>query len=218
MLRPAALLSLTIMIVACSRSHESSEPTTASAYTPPVDSSALAAADEKLEDSVTVLGKIGDSLPAAVAKRTRCVAIVPNMIKGGLIVGARHGTGFATCRNEPGWSAPAPISVSGGSVGALVGVESVDLVMVVVTDEGKEQAPALEAHPRRRRFSGRRPREPAKETATNDDDLRADVLSILVVKGLFAGAELKGAVLEPDKDTTGTLFGSQPDMRAILSR
>jgi lipid-binding SYLF domain-containing protein len=61
---------------------------------------------------------------------------VPNLLKGGFIVGGAHGRGMATCRTATGWSAPAPLTTTGGSVGLQIGGQAVDLVMVVMNDRG----------------------------------------------------------------------------------
>jgi lipid-binding SYLF domain-containing protein len=64
------------------------------------------------------------------------VALVPDLLSGGLIAGARHGRGFSTCRVGDAWSAPAPITISGASFGPQIAVQSVDWMMLVMTDEG----------------------------------------------------------------------------------
>ena len=66
----------------------------------------------------------------------KCVAVVPHMIKGGFVFGAEGGKGVATCRTGHGWSAPAFFAITGGSWGLQIGVEGVDLVMVIQNDKG----------------------------------------------------------------------------------
>ncbi len=78
-------------------------------------------------------------IPEEVLSHAKCVAIVPHLVKGGLGFGGKHGRGVATCRTAEGWSAPAFISVGGGSWGLQIGVESVDLIMLVMNDKGMEQ-------------------------------------------------------------------------------
>ena len=78
-------------------------------------------------------------IPEEVLAKAKCIAIVPHLVKGGFVFGGKHGRGVATCRTANGWSAPAFISVGGGSWGLQIGVEGVDLVMLVMNDKGMEQ-------------------------------------------------------------------------------
>src|ERR1043165_7992134 len=75
-------------------------------------------------------------IPQEVLDSAKCIAVVPHLVKGGFIFGAKHGRGVATCRTTEGWSAPAFISVGGGSAGLQVGVEGVDLIMLIMNDKG----------------------------------------------------------------------------------
>ena len=68
----------------------------------------------------------------------KCVAVGADLLKGGFIVGGAHGRGMATCRTATGWSAPAPLTTTGGSVGLQIGGQAVDLVMVVMNDRGMQ--------------------------------------------------------------------------------
>jgi lipid-binding SYLF domain-containing protein len=75
-------------------------------------------------------------IPDSVLNDTKCIIVVPSLVKGGFIFGAKHGRGVASCRTQSGWSAPAFISIGGGSWGLQIGVEEVDLVMLVMNDRG----------------------------------------------------------------------------------
>src|SRR5580658_2754330 len=93
---------------------------------------------ERLQSATKSLHQILDTpdkgIPDEVLKGAKCIAVVPGLIKGGFIIAGKHGRGVATCRLPKGtWSAPAFFSVSGGSWGAQIGVESVDLIMMVMT-------------------------------------------------------------------------------------
>src|SRR5271170_5790845 len=85
----------------------------------------------------TVAGEGDHRIPVAVASRARCVAVVPSLINGAFFVGATYGRGALTCRAgegaSGGWSSPAFFTLKGGSAGLQVGVQSVDLVMLVLT-------------------------------------------------------------------------------------
>ena len=90
-------------------------------------------ASERIQAAGTVLDEIqgasDQGIPEEVLGSAECVAVVPSMIKGGFIVGARFGRGVASCRTPKGWSAPAFFTVAGGSFGLQIGGQAVDLVM-----------------------------------------------------------------------------------------
>jgi SH3 domain-containing YSC84-like protein 1 len=94
----------------------------------------------RLQSSVEVLHAImatpDKGIPEEVLCDAKCILVVPNLIKGGFIFGGKHGRGVATCRTAEGWSAPAFVSVGGGSWGLRIGVEGVALVMLVMNDQG----------------------------------------------------------------------------------
>ena len=75
-------------------------------------------------------------IPEEVLNNAKCIVVVPHLIKGGFVIGGEHGRGVATCRTKEGWSAPAFVSIGGGSWGLQIGVEGVDLVMLVMNDHG----------------------------------------------------------------------------------
>src|SRR5216684_9079123 len=97
----------------------------------------------RLQSSVDVLHAImatpDKGIPEEVLSNAKCIMVVPNLIKGGVIFGGKHGRGVATCRTAEGWSAPAFVSVGGGSAGLQIGVEGVDLVMLIMNNRGMDQ-------------------------------------------------------------------------------
>src|ERR1700740_2334327 len=97
---------------------------------------------DRLQKSVDVLHEImttpDKGIPEEVLSNAKCILVVPDLIKGGFIFGGKHGRGIATCRTETGWGAPAFVSVGGGSWGLQIGVEDVDLVMLVMNDQGMQ--------------------------------------------------------------------------------
>ncbi len=107
--------------------------------------SAFAAEDRedvrnRLDNATLVLHQImaapDNGIPEEVLEHAKCIAVVPHMIKGGLVFGAENGKGVATCRTADGWSAPAFFVITGGSWGLQIGVEGVDLVMIFQGDRG----------------------------------------------------------------------------------
>jgi len=155
-------------------------------------------------------------IPSDILGSAKCVAVVPNLLKGGFIVGGAHGRGMATCRTATGWSAPAPITTTGGSVGLQIGGQSVDLVMVVMNDRGMQALltnkfklgadASVAAGPVGRHTEG-----------ATDWKLRAEVLTYSRARGLFAGISFNGAVIKQDEDATGELYGRQVDFKTILT-
>src|SRR5271163_808797 len=78
-------------------------------------------------------------IPSDVLASAECVAVVPSMLNGGFVVGARYGRGLASCRNPKGWSAPDFFTIKGGSFGLQIGGQAIDLVMLVMNDDGMRQ-------------------------------------------------------------------------------
>jgi len=95
----------------------------------------------RVESAATVLNEImatpDKGIPEEILGSAKCVAVVPSLIKGGFVVGGAHGRGMATCRLATGWSAPAPLTTTGGSFGLQIGGQAVDVVMVVMNDRGR---------------------------------------------------------------------------------
>jgi SH3 domain-containing YSC84-like protein 1 len=155
-------------------------------------------------------------IPEDALANAKCIAVVPSMIKGGFIVGGRYGKGIATCRNPKGWSAPAPITIAGGSWGLQFGGEAVDLVMLVMNQKGMDALlsskfklgadASVAAGPVGRQAEG-----------STDVKMRSEVLTYSRARGVFAGIELNGAVVKQDDDETRVLFGKMVPFRAILS-
>ena len=97
----------------------------------------------RLQQAGNVLRQVMDTpdkgIPEEVMEHAKCVAVVPHLVKGGFVFGAEGGRGVATCRTAHGWSAPAFFDVEGGSWGLQIGVEGIDLVMIIQNDHGMQQ-------------------------------------------------------------------------------
>jgi lipid-binding SYLF domain-containing protein len=150
-----------------------------------------------------------------VFKSAKCVAVVPSMIKGGFIVGGRYGKGVATCRTANGWSAPAPFTIAGGSWGLQFGGEAVDLVMLVMNQQGMEH---LLASKFKLGAEGSVAAGPIGRQAEGSTDwkMKSEVLTYSRARGVFAGIELNGAVIKQDNDETRVLYGKMVPFRSIL--
>jgi lipid-binding SYLF domain-containing protein len=174
----------------------------------------------RLQSSVDVLHAImatpDKGIPEEVLSNAKCILVVPDLIKGGFIFGGKHGRGLATCRTAEGWSAPAFVSVGGGSWGLQIGVEGVDLVMLVMNDQGFQHLlsskfqltgeGSVAAGPVGRHAS-----------AGTDWKMNTQVLTYSRSRGVFAGITLEGAVVEQDDDSTRAIYGKNMKFRNILS-
>jgi lipid-binding SYLF domain-containing protein len=163
-----------------------------------------------------ILNEPDKGIPEEVLKGAKCIAVVPNLLQGGFIIAGKHGRGVATCRLPSGaWSAPALFTISGGSWGAQIGVESVDLVMMVMNDEGMR-------HLMQAKFqiggAAAATAGPVGRHAEVGTDWKAEsqLLTYSRAKGLFAGIDLGGSVVERDKDSMMALYGKDLSTRAAL--
>jgi lipid-binding SYLF domain-containing protein len=175
---------------------------------------------DRLQSSVGVLHSImatpDKGIPEEVLNGAKCMVVVPNLVKGGFIFGAKHGRGVATCRTAAGWSAPAFVTIGGGSWGLQIGIEDVDLVMLVMNDRGLQH---LLSSKFELSGDGSVAAGPVGRQATAGTDwkLNTEVLSYSRSKGVFAGLTLEGAVVEQDNDSTRAIYGEKMSFRDILS-
>ena len=178
-------------------------------------------AADRLNEAGTILNQLvatpDSGIPDAVLKSAKCVAIVPSMIKGGFVFGGRHGRGVATCRTPSGaWSAPAFFTLSGGSWGAQIGVESADVVMMIMNDKGMQDLMSSKFKLGGEASVAAGP--VGRQTAADTDlKMKAEVLTYSRTRGLFAGLELNGAVLKNDDDSTRAFYGRNVPFRTLLS-
>src|SRR2546422_10788187 len=175
---------------------------------------------ERLQKSATVLKEIMDApdkgIPAEVLDGAKCIAVVPHLIKGGFVIGGKHGRGVATCRTNTGWSAPAFISVGGGSWGLQIGAEGVDLVMLVMNEQGMQH---LLSSKFQLSGEGSAAAGPVGRHASAGTDwkMNTEMLTYSRSKGVFAGLTLEGAVVQQDDDSTRAIYSKDMTYRNILS-
>lgn len=175
--------------------------------------------ESRLDSAGTVLDEImaapDNGIPSDILNSAKCVAVVPSLLKGGFIVGAAYGKGFATCRTETGWSAPAPFGIKGGSFGLQIGGEAVDYVMLVMNDKGM-RALLSSKFKIGGDISGAAGPVGRQAEASTDWKLRAEVLTYSRARGVFAGVTLNGAVVSQDTDDTRALYGHRVPFKTIL--
>ena len=183
------------------------------------EDNAREAAVDRLDRAAKVLQEIMNApdkgIPDEVMEKAKCVAVVPHLIKGGFIFGAENGKGVATCRTPHGWSAPAFFTVTGGSWGAQIGVEGVDLVMVFMTDKG---AARLLADNVKLGADASAAAGPVGRHASAGTDWKLDteVLTYSRAKGAFAGVTLNGSDLRRDDKSNEAFYGKNVTAHDIL--
>ena len=177
-------------------------------------------AKERLTNAGQILEEITSSpdkgIPQEVIDNAKCIAVVPNLIKGAFFFGGKHGRGVATCRTATGWSAPAFISVGGGSFGLQFGAEGIDLIMTVMNDQGMQRmlSNKFQVGGDAAAAAG-----PVGRHASAGTDWKADseILTYSRAKGLFAGISLTGAVVQQDDDATRFIYHKMIEQKTILS-
>lgn len=155
-------------------------------------------------------------IPAEVLSSAECVAVVPSMLNGGFVVGARYGRGVASCRTAKGWSAPAFFAIKGGSFGLQIGGQAIDLVMLIMNREGMNN---LLSSKFKLGADASVAAGPVGRHAAADTDwkMRAQVLSYSRARGVFAGIALNGAVINEDRDSTEDFYGKLVPFKTSLT-
>jgi lipid-binding SYLF domain-containing protein len=176
---------------------------------------------QRLQKAATALNNLTSmpdkGIPQEVIDGAKCIAVVPNLTKGGFIFGAMRGRGVATCKlPDRGWSTPAFFTLSGGSWGAQIGVEDVHLVIMVVNDQGMRD-------PLNNKFqigaSASASAGPVGRHASAGTDWKADteMLTYSRSKGLFAGIDLGASWIEHDKDVDQAFYGRDVTNMELLT-
>ena len=177
------------------------------------------ATDNRMDHAGSVLHEImaapDKGIPEEVLEHAKCIAVVPNLLKGGFVFGAENGRGVATCRNTNGWSAPAFFTITGGSWGLQIGIEGVDLIMIIQNDRGMRRliGSKFQLGADASAAAG-----PVGRHASADTDWKMDteILTYSRAKGVFAGLTLTGAAIRRDDDSTEAVYGHDVSTRHIL--
>jgi lipid-binding SYLF domain-containing protein len=176
--------------------------------------------EKRIRDAADVFREIMDApdkgIPKALLDKAHCVLIVPGMKKAAIGIGGVYGRGFATCRrSDGGWGPPAAIRLVGGSFGLQLGVESTDVVMLVMNESGFRRlltdkftlgADASAAAGPVGRYT----------EAETDAMMTAEILSWSRAHGVFAGVSLNGTVVESDKSENEKLYGKPLSSKEII--
>ena len=187
--------------------------------------SAVPAARQESEDArrvreaATVFGEImnaeDQAIPRAILGNAEGIAVFPNTVRAGFVVGGMRGRGIISARTTGGWSAPAFLTMTGGSFGLQIGGQAADLVLVINNRRGLENLvsnqftlgadAAVAAGP-----VGR------DAKAATDLQLRAEILSYSRARGLFAGVTVNGSTVRPDRDANERFYGKRLDTKQII--
>jgi lipid-binding SYLF domain-containing protein len=178
-------------------------------------------AAERLAEAALVLKEVMEApdkgIPTDLLAKAQCVVIVPGLKKAGLVIGAKYGRGFITCRSagSPAWGAPAALRVEGGSVGFQIGASETDVVMLLM--DARSVQGILES-----RFTlggdadvaaGPVGRSAAAQT---DATMNAKILSYSRSRGVFAGVALTGATLRQDLDENAEMYGQKLTTKEVV--
>jgi lipid-binding SYLF domain-containing protein len=176
---------------------------------------------KRAENAVRVLREVmmapDKRIPSDLISNAYAIAVIPDVIKAGFVIGGRHGLGMVSVKTSDGtWSNPSFISMSGGSIGFQAGVSSTDVILVFRTERGVDSivhgkftlgADASAA-------AG-----PVGRTAqaSTDAQLKAEIYSYSRSRGLFAGAALDGSVIAIDNDANRSVYGDGITPRRIFA-
>ena len=148
-------------------------------------------------------------VPERLLENSRCVAVIPDVIKGAFWVGGRHGKGVVSCRDDAGeWSPPLFLELTGGSIGVQFGGESTDLVLFFMTERSARSLLKSKFTLGADATVAAGPIGRSAEAMT-DAHFNAEILSYAKSKGVFAGIALEGGRLAPDQKATQRYYGER---------
>lgn len=157
-------------------------------------------------------------IPQDLLSKASCVVVIPNLKKGGFIVGAEYGKGFFTCRKQSGvgWSAPGSLRIAGGDFGFLIGGSETDVIMLVMNQSGMEHmlSDKFQLGGEASAAAGPIGR---SASAMTDAELHAEILTYSRSRGLFGGLNLGGYTVTEDKDSNRELYGSAIPNKEIVT-
>jgi lipid-binding SYLF domain-containing protein len=174
---------------------------------------------DRLQSSATIIKEIMSApdagVPNEVIDNSKCIAVIPSMLKAAFGVGGAYGKGVASCRTDKGWSAPAFFTIKGGSFGFQIGGQAADIIMFIMNEQGMNNLlqskfklgadASVAAGPIGRHAD-----------ASTDWKMRAQVLTYSRARGVFAGISINGAVITEHKEDTRDFYGRMVPFRTIL--
>ena len=171
-----------------------------------------------LNKATAVIGEFRNAtdtgIPEAIWKKAECVVVIPSLKKAGFIVGAEGGDGVLSCRRGAAWTSPIFIDLTKGSVGLQAGVQATELVLVIMNRHGVERLLSNKVTLGTDASIAAGPVGRAASAAT-DAQMTAEMLSYSRSKGIFAGIDLSGGSLKPDKDANARAYGANIKARDV---
>jgi SH3 domain-containing YSC84-like protein 1 len=175
----------------------------------------LQAATEDLKEMMNASDK---GIPQDLLSKATCIVVIPNLKKGGFIVGAEYGKGFFTCRKASGvgWTAPGSIRISGGKFGLLIGGAETDVIMLVMNQTGMEHllSSKFKIGGEASAAAGPVGRD---ASAMTDAQMHAEILTYSRQRGLFGALDIAGAAVTEDKDSNRELYGAATSNKELLT-
>ena len=176
---------------------------------------------ERIDEGIAVLQEImgapDASMPEALLEQSVGIAVFPSTVRAGFFLGGQRGHGFIAARDDEtdAWSAPAFLTLTGGSIGLQVGAQSVDIVLLIQNRRGLSR---LLANQFKLGGDASAAVGPVGRTleASTDLQMTAEILSYSRSRGVFAGVTLSGATLRADRDANERFYGERLDSREIL--
>ena len=173
---------------------------------------------KRLTEAARVLSEIRNAadhgIPEAIWRKAECVVVIPSLKKGGFIVGAETGSGVLSCKHANQWGAPVFMEMTKGSVGLQAGVQEIDLVLVIMNRRGVEKLLSNKVTLGADASVAAGPVGRAASAAT-DAQMSAEMLSYSRTRGLFAGIDLSGGTLRPDKSKNARAYGDNVSAKDV---
>jgi len=176
-----------------------------------------------VRDAATVFGEIMSApdggIPKSILDKAEAIAIFPGVIRAGLAVGGQFGRGVISVRDRAAnaWSAPAFLTIAGGSFGLQIGGQSIDLVLVIMDKTGLDRLLGNQFKIGAEASAAAGPVGRSAEAST-DIQMRAKILSYSRSRGLFAGIALNGSTLAADEDGNGRFYGRRMGSREVVEK
>ncbi|MEO5626133.1 MAG: lipid-binding SYLF domain-containing protein [Dokdonella sp.] len=184
--------------------------------------SAIAGEDEdkRADNAVRVLKEVmqapDKAIPRDLLQNAHAIAVIPDVIKAGLVIGGRHGNGVIAVKTRDGtWSNPSFIGLTGGSIGFQAGVSSTDVILVFRTQRGVDSIVHGKFTIGADASAAAGPVGRSAQAAT-DAQLKAEIYSYSRARGLFAGAALDGTALTIDNSANQSVYGDGVTVRRIF--
>lgn len=174
---------------------------------------------DRVAEAAKVLDEIlaakDTGIPQSILDRAAAIVVIPSTIKGAFVVGGQRGKGIISGKSAAGWSAPAFITLTGGSVGFQIGGQATDIVLVVMNERGLTN---LTQNNFKIGGEGSVAAGPVGREASASTDIRmqAQILSYSRSRGLFAGVSLAGSTIRADRDANERIYGVGYNTRQIV--